>query len=217
MSKPHLLLASQSPRRHELLALLELSFEVTVADVAEAPQVDEPPAAVVARLSQDKARAAVAHPTATTVACDTIVALDGDILGKPQDEAEATAMLRRLRALPHTVYSAITLLDAANDREQTETAMTQVAMRAYTDAEIVAYVASGDPLDKAGSYAIQHAGFHPVADLRGCYANVMGLPLCHLTRCLRTWGIEPLANVPAACQTLTSHRCEVHTTILNDQ
>jgi hypothetical protein len=93
-------------------------------------------------------------------------------------------------------------------------AETRLAMRTYTDAEMAAYVASGDPLDKAGAYAIQHPGFHPVAELQGCYANVMGLPLCHLTRALRAWNVEPPHDVPAACQDHTGRRCPVYATIL---
>ena len=218
MSKPRLLLASQSPRRHELLALLGIPFEVTAPDVAEVPRADESPVALAIRLSQAKARAACSDAAIFgVIACDTVVALDGELLGKPRDAAEATAMLRRLRGRRHTVHSAVNLLETATGHTLTDVAETQVVMRAYTDAEMAAYVASGDPLDKAGAYAIQHSGFRPVAELRGCYANVMGLPLCHLTRCLRVWEVEPLQDVPTVCQAHTGHHCSVHTTILNDQ
>jgi MAF protein len=210
-----LVLASQSPRRRELLALLGLPFDVAVADVAETPQPGESPTALVARLSRDKALAA--HSGGIVVACDTVVALDGDVLGKPCDAREATAMLRRLRGRPHTVYSAITLLETTTTQTLTDVAETSVMMRAYTEAELAAYVASGDPLDKAGAYAIQHAGFHPVAHVQGCCANVTGLPLCHLTRCLRAWGIEPPNDVPVVCQAHTGYACPVHTIILGDQ
>lgn len=214
---PKLLLASQSPRRRELLALLGLPFEVTVAHVAEVPQTGEPPADLVVRLSLAKASATSASSDALAVACDTVVALDGELLGKPHDTDEAMTMLRRLRGCSHTVYSGITLLETATGRTLTDVVETQVMMRAYTDAEMTVYVASGDPLDKAGAYAIQHAEFHPVAEIQGCYANVMGLPLCHLTRSLRTWGIEPLSDVPAACQARTSRRCTLYAAILNEQ
>jgi MAF protein len=128
-------------------------------------------------------------------------------------------MLRRLRGRSHSVYSAVTLLETTTGRTMADVAETRVTMRAYTDAEIAAYVASGDPLDKAGAYAIQHAGFHPVAELQGCYANVMGLPLCHLIRCLRAWDVVPPLceiSVPAACQDYTGQRCPVHGIILCD-
>ena len=228
-----LLLASQSPRRRELLALLGLPFEVTVADVAEHPLAHEPPAATVVRLSQAKARAACpacpersrgkrgrnvrgrgTWPDPVIIACDTVVALNGALLGKPRDATEATSILRRLRGRSHVVYSGITLLEPATGRTTTGVAETRLVMRDYTDAAIAAYVASGDPLDKAGAYAIQHPGFHPVAEYQGCYANVVGLPLCHLTHCLRAWGIEPPHDVPAACQAHTGRRCPVHATIL---
>jgi septum formation protein len=224
-----LLLASGSPRRRELLNLLGLDFEVTSPSVDEVPLVDEPPVSLVARLSRAKARAgcpssssdaAVSHRT-VVIACDTVVALDGELLGKPGDAVEAAAMLRRLRRRPsHAVYSAITLLASDTGRVTTDVAETQVTMRAYTDPEIVAYVASGDPLDKAGAYAIQHAGFRPVAGLEGCYANVMGLPLCHLTRCLRAWGIESpphISVVPQVCQAHIGYDCPVYSAILDEE
>ena len=213
----NLLLASASPRRHELLALLGLPFGVTVANVDEIPQADESPTTLVIRLSRDKARAVPADPATIVIACDTVVALDGEILGKPGDAAEAVSMLLRLRGRSHTVCSAVTLLEPITGRALTDVAETQVTMRAYTDAEIAAYVASDDPLDKAGAYAIQHPGFHPVAALQGCHTNVVGLPLCHLTRCLRTWQVKPPCDVPATCQAHTGHRCAVYATILNDR
>lgn len=231
MSEPRLLLASRSPRRRELLALLGLPFEVTVADVAEVPRMGESPAALAVRLSRTKALAACSEPgrsagpgqgaatrpDTTVIACDTVVALDGALLGKPHDAAEATSMLSRLRGRSHAVYSAITLREAASGRVLTDLAETRVVMRAYTSAQVAAYVASGDPLDKAGAYAIQHAGFHPVAELQGCYANVVGFPLCHLARCLRAWGLELPRQVPAGCQAHTGHSCAIYTSILAGQ
>ena len=223
-----LLLASGSPRRRELLNLLGFDFEVTSPSVDEVPLANEPPVALVARLSRAKAR--VAHPSSSSdaaacrngivIACDTVVALDGELLGKPRDAVDAVAMLRHLRQRSsHTVYSAITLLAPTTGHILTEVAETQVTMRTYTDTEIAAYVASGDPLDKAGAYAIQHAGFRPVARLRGCYANVMGLPLCHLTRCLRVWGIEspPHVSVPQVCQAHVGYDCPVYPDILSGE
>jgi MAF protein len=191
--------------------------------VVETPQTDEQPAALVTRLSQAKARAACsnANPQITDaiiIGCDTVVALDGELLGKPRNAAEATTMLRRLREQSsHAVYSAVTLLKPTTNRVLTAVAETQLTMRNYTNAEIAAYVTSGDPMDKAGAYAIQHPGFHPVDKLQGCYANVMGLPLCHLTRRLRALGIQPPRDVPAACQTHTGRHCSIYATILDDQ
>jgi MAF protein len=213
-----LLLASQSPRRRELLALLGLPFEVDASNVDEVPQSNESPAALAARLSQAKAQVCTtdhAASGAAIIACDTIVAHEGQVLGKPSDADEASEMLRRLRGCPHSVYTAVTLLEESTGYSVTDVAETQVIMRAYTDAELAAYVASGDPMDKAGAYAIQHRGFHPVAKVQGCFANVMGLPLCHLTRHLRAREIDPPQDVPAACQARTGHHCAVYQSILN--
>jgi MAF protein len=205
-----------------LLELLGLPFDVTLAGVAESPQGDETPTALAARLSQVKAQTAqrqrtersTAQPGEIIVACDTVVALDDDILGKPPDPAGAIAMLRRLRGRSHAVYTAVSLLQANTGRALTDVVLTEVAMRPYSDTEIATYVTSGDPMDKAGAYAIQHPGFHPVAELAGCYANVMGLPLCHLTRHLRAWGIWPPHDTPAACQAHTARACAVYATVL---
>ncbi|MBN1810230.1 MAG: septum formation protein Maf [Anaerolineae bacterium] len=214
MGKRRLLLASQSPRRRELLALLGLPFETNASDVDETPRSDESPAALAARLSQAKAQACSANHT-IIIACDTIVAHEGQVLGKPRDPGEASEMLRHLRGRPHNVYTGVTLLEKDTERSVTDVAETQVIMRAYTDAELAAYVASGDPMDKAGAYAIQHRSFHPVSEVRGCFANVMGLPLCHLTRHLCKWEIDPPQDVPAACQAHIGHRCAVYQSILN--
>jgi septum formation protein len=196
-----LILASSSPRRRQLLALLDLPFTVTKTEVEESPLADEDPAATAQRLSHAKAQAAAVRlGEGLIVAADTLVVLEGEILGKPADPTEATAMLRRLRNREHRVFSGLTLLDAASGREATAVVETRVWMRPTSDEEIAAYVASGDPLDKAGAYAIQHAGFHPVARLWGCPANVMGLPLCRLDTMLRAFGV-PLGATPVqACR-----------------
>jgi MAF protein len=214
MGNRRLLLASQSPRRRELLALLGLPFETDASDVDETPRPNESPAALAARLSQAKAQACPANH-AIVIACDTIVAYKGQVLGKPSDAEEAFAMLRRLRGHPHSVYTAVTLLEKGTGRTVTGIAETQVIMRTYTDVEMAAYIASGDPMDKAGAYAIQHRGFRPVSEVQGCFANVMGLPLCHLTCHLRAWGIDPPRDIPAACQTHIGHSCTVYQSILD--
>lgn len=215
----HFLLASGSPRRRELLALLNLPFGIASADVDESPQEGEPPAQMVARLAQAKARAvarAVRQPDAAfVIAADTTVSLEGSPLGKPADEADAVRMLRVLRGRTHQVHTAITLLDTRADHALSDLATTDVPMRDYSEDEIAAYVATGDPLDKAGAYAIQHAGFHPVDQMHGCFANVMGLPLCHLTRTLHAAGIVPPADVPAACQSHIGYQCPVFADILS--
>ncbi len=216
-----LLLASQSPRRRQLLALLGIPFRSVCPVVEEETRADESPAALVARLSREKARAALITLTAEEplliLACDTTVSLDGESVGKPEDADQATAMLHRLRSRPHAVFTAVTLLDAGSERMETVVARTDVYMRPYTDAEIAAYVASGDPFDKAGAYAIQHPGFHPVERIVGCYANVVGLPLCHLAGMLQTgkWGLVPSRAVHVACQRWHVIRCSVYPSILD--
>jgi len=203
-----ILLASASPRRRELLSLLGLSFSVVVADVDETDGDGESPQAMVQRLSRAKALAVVArYPHALVIAADTTVALDGESLGKPADAVEATAMLLALRGRPHQVYSGLTV--AQGDQTLTDLAESEVRMRDYSDKEIARYVASGDPLDKAGAYAVQHAGFHPAGRVEGCFASVMGLPLCHLARTLARWGVIVPVDVPRVCQTHTGFACPI--------
>lgn len=214
-----LVLASASPRRAELLALAGFHFEVRPTQIDESRLPDESPADYALRLSAEKAQAVAStlDAPALILAADTIV-VDGDaVLGKPRDAAHATAILRRLRGREHRVYTALTLLDAATGRQISDLAASPVRMRAYTDAEIAAYVASGAPFDKAGAYGIQNHGFHPVKEFSHCYANVMGLPLCHVARVLRRLGIEPPADVPVACQASIQYTCPVTAAILNRQ
>jgi septum formation protein len=215
---PPLILASNSPRRRQLLALGGWPFRVQAVDVDENPRPGEEPRSYVSRLARDKARAAASHvpPGSLVIAADTTVA-DGElIMGKPADEEEAVEMLQRLRGHVHQVFTAIAMLRMADDAWIMELCATDVPMRSCTDAEIRAYVATGDPLDKAGAYAIQHAGFHPVESLQGCYANVVGLPLCHLTRGLSRLGVASQADVPAGCQKTLQYQCPVYQQILEE-
>jgi MAF protein len=221
-----LILASASPRRRQLFSLLEVPFVAAAADVDERIEAGESPREMVCRLSLAKARVvALSYPEDVIVAADSIVALNGDVLGKPADEAEAVAMLRRLRGREHTVLSGVTVYHPAPPlsppqpwggwgRTITDLAESVVWMRAYTDEEMARYAASGDPLDKAGAYAIQHQSFSPVERIEGCYASVMGLPLCHLTRTLAQLGLTLPVDVPQACQGFTGHRCLVAGEIL---
>lgn len=206
-----LILASASPRRRELLALLQAPFLVTSADIDESQLPGESPAEMVRRLSMTKARAVAGrHCTGWVIASDTVVVLDDKVLGKPADAEEARVMLRRLRGRTHWVYSGIALCDAASGRCESDVVATEVWMRDYGEDEIEAYVASGDPLDKAGAYGIQNGPFHPVARIAGCYTSVMGLPLCHLYRLLQRWGY-PLPQTPqSACRAATGYPCAMH-------
>jgi septum formation protein len=193
-----LILASKSPRRQALLTALGLTFTVEVADVDETPLVGEAPDAMVCRLSRAKAQAVtVRQPHAVVLAADTLVALDGRLLGKPAHPAEALDMLRALRGRTHQVYTAVCVAHAGALRARL--AISHVTMRPYSEQEIAAYVASGDPLDKAGAYAIQHPLFSPVAGWTGCYTSIMGLPLGVATDLLCEAGLPVEADVAGAC------------------
>lgn len=201
-----LILASQSPRRRQLLAALGLTFAVDAADVDETPLPDEPPDALACRLCRAKALAVAArHPGAVVLAADTMVALDGLLLGKPADAREAAAMLRRLRGRTHQVYTAVCV--ARDGSLASRLSISDVTMRPYCDEEIDRYVATGDPLDKAGAYAIQHPVFSPVAAWAGCYAGIMGLPLRLASEMLAEAGLEAPGDVAAVCGGLNGGRC----------
>jgi MAF protein len=227
-----IILASSSPRRHELLQSLGLSFQVlipTLSDavgqraVDETPLPSELPAVLVQRLSRLKAEAVALSlarlapslspsPGETNpliiIAADTEVALGQQILGKPNDADEATAMLKQLRRQPHYVYSGLTvaLLSGAKSEFVTRLHQSTVWMRPYTNAEIAAYVASGDPLDKAGAYGIQNKSFKPVARLAGCFASVMGLPLAELAAAFEEIGFS-LPEITPCCSNYTGYPC----------
>ena len=205
-----LILASGSPRRRQLLPLLGLPFVIKIAGVDERVLDGEPPTELVLRVSQAKALGVNDdRPDELVVAADTIVVLDGQVLGKPTDAEDAARMLRYLRGRPHVVYSGVAVWHPARRRLIRELAESTVWMRDYTDAEVASYVESGDPLDKAGAYAIQHPGFDPVSRVEGCRLSVMGLPLCHLGRALAKFGVVVPANVPRACQAFNQRDCDV--------
>jgi len=215
-SPVNLILASNSPRRRQLLALTDWSFIVSVANVDESLLENESPSDYVLRLAEMKARAVSADADSIILASDTTVVDGSDILGKPQDDAEAVAMLTRLRRRTHQVYTGVALLRTSDNHILADICVTDVPMRDYSDDEIRGYVTTGDPLDKAGAYAIQHPDFRPVASMNGCYASVMGLPLCHVVRMMRQMGIQPNADVPLNCQKLLEYDCPVYESILNN-
>ncbi len=208
---PHpLILASGSPRRQDLLHRLGVGFQVATADIDESQQPGEPPIDLVQRLAREKARAVAARfPDCAVLGADTIVVLDSEVLGKPVDAADAAAMLRRLRGRPHTVLSAVYALNPNGDREATALNETIVWMRAYGDDEIAAYATSGDPLDKAGAYAIQHPGFAPAERIAGCYSGVMGFPLGDVARVLRAIGVTVSGDPAVACQPQLGRCCQL--------
>ena len=194
-------------------------FSVSISNVDESQQTGEAPPDYVLRLAEAKARAAVTHarPEHIILGADTAVVDGSRILGKPKDMKEATAMLKALRGHAHQVYTALAILRMNDARLVTDLCVTDVPMRNYSDEEMETYVLTGDPLDKAGAYAIQHPGFHPVENMKGCYASVMGLPLCHLIRVLRKLDVAPGADVPAACQSLLQYPCPVSHAILRGE
>ena len=202
-----IILASNSPRRRELFSLFGWPFEVIPADINEDQLQGESPREYVARLARSKADVIASDYEGLVIAADTIV-VDGDqLLGKPQDETEASQMLKQLRGRTHQVYTGIAMIKTSTGQTYEDICQTDVPMRDYSDKEIEDYVATGDPMDKAGAYAIQHAGFHPVVGLTGCYASVMGLPLCHLVVGLQQLGIEIPEDLPERCQALLSYDC----------
>jgi MAF protein len=208
------ILASNSPRRRQLLGLTGFDFCVHPADVDETPLAAEPASDYVQRLAAAKARAVGEQVggQSLVIAADTTVVDGNQILGKPVDDQEAERMLRRLRGRFHQVCTAIAVF--YDGLLLVDCCSSDVPMRDYSDGEMNAYIQSGDPLDKAGAYAIQHPGFHPVENMKGCYANVVGLPLCHLKRTLRNLDIELPVGIPSACQLTFGYECSIYQAVL---
>lgn len=192
-----LILASASPRRQELLARLGLPFEVRPSGLEEALAPGVPAASVVTALARAKAREIADHLRAAgggpalVLGADTVVVLDGRALGKPASRNDARGMLRALRDRAHQVVTGVVLCEVPGAREAAEVVTSDVVMRPYSDAEIDAYVATGEPDDKAGAYAVQGAGGRLVLRVEGCYTNVVGLPLGTTARLLRAFGLAP--------------------------
>lgn len=192
---PHVLLASASPRRRELLAVLGVRFRWAAVEVDERPLLGEDGGETVrrlARLKLDAARALHADPVILTA--DTVVELDGRVLGKPETPERAVEMLHALRDREHLVHTAVAIVWRGGDDVRLCT--TAVRMRAYGDEELHTYVRSGEPLDKAGGYAVQDPRFRPASAIRGPYSNVVGLPLEETAALLRLAG-QPARYHPA--------------------
>ena len=178
-----LILASQSPRRRELLGLFRRPFTVRVADIDETMDPSRPPAEEVARVSRRKAEAVPRERDEVVIAADTIVVCGGEVLGKPRDEADAFRMLRLLSGREHQVMTGLTVL--RGDRAVTCTEVTDIHFRPLSDGEILAYIRTGEPMDKAGAYGIQGGAALFASRLEGDYFNVVGLPVCRLGEILR--------------------------------
>ena len=186
---PTLILASASPRRRELLATLDLPFSVMPAHIDEGHRAAEPPASYVERLAQTKAeQLAEQYPSAWVLGADTVVVLEQQILGKPADAGAARAMLSSLSGREHTVMTGVAVVCCDRGMTQCDVVSTQVRFHTLQAADIEAYIATGEPFDKAGAYAVQGIGGQFVAALEGCYNNVVGLPLERTLALLRSAG-----------------------------
>ena len=175
-SRRTIVLASRSPRRSELLAAAGISFEVLAADIDETPHTNEAPEAYVEHLAIEKASAVLAlRPGTTVIGADTTVVIDGQMLGKPADAQDATDMLRLLQGRPHDVFTGVAVASASG--VLAAVAHTRVWFRVMTDEDISWYVASGQPMDKAGAYGIQGLASRFIDRIDGSYTNVVGLPV----------------------------------------
>ena len=215
----HFILASQSPRRRELLGLSGYPFDTMAADVDESTVSDPDPVQDCIQTARLKAEAILNQiklprkEQTIIIAADTTVAFDGQMLGKPRDIANAKQMLSALRGRSHDVHTGVMIIDADTGREILGNHTAVVKMRNYTDQEISAYIASGDPLDKAGSYAIQHPVFKPVETLDGCFLGVMGLSICHLLQLLRQIDLPLRAELAALNAAHQGHNCSLYDNI----
>ncbi len=206
-SNAGLILASGSPRRRRLLTDLGVSFDVVapVRDEEPSPRGDETADDFAKRLALTKALEVVAdHPERTVLGADTIVVLDDDVLGKPKSVTEATEYLKRLRGRTHKVITAVAVVGRTLEAPAQASTASKVRFRSYSDREIEEYVASGDPMDKAGAYAIQSELLRPAINVEGCMLNVIGLPLCLAVELLAVHGLtvnRPSGfSVPEACR-----------------
>ncbi len=192
-----------------MLAWLDWDIKAAAADIDESRQENEMARDYVLRVSLEKAQSPIAGAGADVIiiAADTIVVLNEEILGKPRDANDAFAMLTALRGRTHAVLTAIAIR-TKNSIEQ-DICRSPVQMRDYSDDEMRAYIASGDPLDKAGAYAIQNRDFSPVHTFRGCFASVMGMPLCHLERTLLKCGVAAPNQFAAVCQNHLKYSCPI--------
>lgn len=189
------ILASSSPRRRQLLESIGLAFDVIPSHVPEVHRSGEAPEEYVARLSRDKAHAiASEHPSQWVIAADTTVFLGDELLEKPADAADAARMLGTIAGQTHFVYTGVTLENVERGWRDTRVAETEVRMLPLSEAEIEWYVATGEPLDKAGAYAAQGIGAVFIESIHGSYTNVVGLPLATLFQMLRKAGMDPLSR-----------------------
>ena len=212
-----LFLASASPRRRQMLSRLGLPFIVGVAPVDEEQAQERyrgPVEGLAEWLAKHKAAAALSMPEAAgrlVITADTTVLLNDTILGKPRDAAHARELLLMLRGRVHHVVTGVAVSGSLDGTFAMRSAscITPVRMRAYSEAEVAAYIATGDPMDKAGGYGIQHPSFQPTANIDGCYLNVVGLPLCVLVDLLAEFNVYPAVPVALATDCPWSKQCRI--------
>jgi septum formation protein len=186
-----IILASNSPRRSELLRGIGLHFTTDPADVDESVLSGETPEGYAVRVALDKARVSAARTSSgIVIAADTVVVLDGAILGKPVDALDAERMLLLLSGRTHRVITGVAIIDAGTGKTLADLSDTRVWFRTLTPVEIASYVSTGEPFDKAGAYGIQERGALLVEKIEGCYFNVVGLPLSLLGEMLKTFGLN---------------------------
>jgi len=187
---PRLILASASPRRRELLQRAGVAFTVVPSNTLEAAQVGETPDAYTLRVAAEKALdVARRHPGTWVLGADTIVEIDGEVLGKPRDETEGKRMLHRLSGRTHRVITAFVLVDGGGQVRASQVVISTVTFKPLSEAQIQEYLATGEPFDKAGAYAVQGLGASLIERVAGSYTNVVGLPLDEVVAVLRAAGL----------------------------
>ena len=191
MTRPQIILASSSPRRKDLLALLGLPFEIIPPSTSEEVQGQETPVDHVRRLALEKARSVSnRYPTSLVIGSDTVIELDGDILGKPVDLEDAQHMLHRIRGRCHLVHTGLALVARAKQIEESWIETVKVWIKDFSDTELHEYLKTQDSLGKAGAYSIQGEGAHLIGKIEGDYPTVVGLPLWKTAQLLQQVGVE---------------------------
>ena len=213
---PPIALASRSPRRREMLSWLGLPFECLDGSINETPLPGEDPRGHVLRVAEEKALAAARELEGnwTIISADTVVVDEGTILGKPANAEDAARLLEKLNGREHFVDSGLIIYNLDDRSINKALCESRVQMRPITSEEILDYVSSGDPLDKAGAYAIQNRDFNPVPEFSGCMANVMGLPLCHLLRELKDRRVLIKKNPSEVCNEQLGYDCPIWERVL---
>ncbi|MBN2256234.1 MAG: septum formation protein Maf [Anaerolineaceae bacterium] len=209
------ILASSSARRRDLIKLTDWEVSLMSPDIDESRRSGEKAREYVMRLAREKAAQILSSvDTDYILTADTIVVDRETVYGKPEDENDARRMLKELCAHTHQVMTAIVLVNVAKWNSISDLCESSVTMRSFSAFEIESYLASGDAMDKAGAYAIQNREFHPVEVFSGCFASVMGMPLCHLKRSASKLGLTIRDGLVERCQTMLDYHCPIHEAVL---